>query len=96
MTTVGTKYQVVIERRARKALGIAPGWQAVQRVVDGHLELQFFPPEHDESVVGMLRDVGRPSSATTPQLEPHEEEEEAWGAHVAERWGPPLAGEAHR
>ncbi len=83
MTTVGTKYQVVIERRAREALGIAPGWQAVQRVVDDHLELRFLPPEHDDSLAGSLSAYGRPSA-----LHPAEQEEQAWAAQVDERWGP--------
>lgn len=91
MTTVGTKYQVVIERRAREVLGIAPGWQAFQRVVDGHLEVSFLPPDHDESLAGSLSAYGRAST-----LEPQEQKEEAWAAHVAERWGTPVRTRSDR
>jgi bifunctional DNA-binding transcriptional regulator/antitoxin component of YhaV-PrlF toxin-antitoxin module len=59
MTTVGTKYQVVIEQAVRQRLGIRPGWIAVQTVVDDHLELRFLPPEHDQSLAGSLRAYGR-------------------------------------
>lgn len=91
MMTVGTKYQVVIEPRAREALGIAPGWQAFQRVVDGHLEVSFLPPDHDESLAGSLNAHGHTST-----LDPHEEEEEAWASHVAERWGTPVQSRSDR
>ena len=84
MTTVGTKYQVVIERRARKALGIAPGWQAFQRVVGNHLEVFFLPPDHNESLAGSLS-----AYAKSEPVDPAVEKEEAWAAHVDERWGRP-------
>lgn len=80
MTTVGTKYQVVIEREARRKLGIEPGWVAVQTVVGDHLELRFLPPEHDRSLAGSLGEYA-PESIT----EPAEEERAAWEAHVAGR-----------
>jgi bifunctional DNA-binding transcriptional regulator/antitoxin component of YhaV-PrlF toxin-antitoxin module len=51
---VGTKGQVVIEKAIRDALGVKPGWLAIQQVVDGHLEIHFFPPEHSESLLGIL------------------------------------------
>ena len=85
MTTVGTKYQLVIDRRARAVLGIAPGWQALERVVDGHLEVYFLPPDHHESLAGSLNAYGRTSA-----LEPAEQESQAWVAHVNERWGAPV------
>lgn len=83
MTTVGTKHQVVIERRAREALGVAPGWQAIQRVVDGLLEIRFLPPEHDESLAGSLSAYARPGP-----VDPAAEKEAVWKAHVDDRWGP--------
>lgn len=82
MTTVGTKYQIVIERQARQALGVAPGWQAMQRVVDGHLEIHFVPPEHDDSLAGSLHAYARPGP-----IDPAGEKEEAWAVHVDECWG---------
>ena len=82
MATVGTKYQVVIEREARRKLGIEPGWVAVQTVVGDHLELRFLPPEHDRSLAGSL---ARYAKGTVP--DPADEEPAAWEAHVAEEWG---------
>jgi bifunctional DNA-binding transcriptional regulator/antitoxin component of YhaV-PrlF toxin-antitoxin module len=82
MTTVGTRYQIVIERQAREALGIAPGWEAIQRVVDGHLELYFVPPQHNESLAGVFHAYARPGP-----IDPAAEKQAAWEAHVRERWG---------
>lgn len=79
MTKVGTKYQVVIGREARRKLGIEPGWIAVETVVGDHLEMRFLPPEHDRSLAGEL---GRYAGASEP-----DEERAAWESHVAEEWG---------
>lgn len=82
MTKVGTKYQVVIDREARRRLGIRPGWVAVQTVVGDRLELRFLPPEHDRSLAGSL---GRYAKGTVP--DPADEERAAWEAHVDdEEW----------
>jgi AbrB family looped-hinge helix DNA binding protein len=54
MHKVGPKGQVVIAKEIRDELGIKPGWLALQRVVDGHVEVYFLPPEHDESLKGIL------------------------------------------
>lgn len=51
---VGTKGQVVIEKGFRDRLGVGPGWLAVQRLVDDHIELYFAPPAHDRSLKGSL------------------------------------------
>lgn len=83
MATVGTKYQVVIEREARRKLGIQPGWVAVQTVVGDHLELRFLPPEHGRSLAGSLSRYARETVST----EPADEERAAWEAHVDEEWG---------
>jgi AbrB family looped-hinge helix DNA binding protein len=53
-TTVGEKGQVVIEKPIREALGIRPGYVTVQTVVDDHVELRFYPPEHNRSLKGIL------------------------------------------
>jgi bifunctional DNA-binding transcriptional regulator/antitoxin component of YhaV-PrlF toxin-antitoxin module len=82
MPKVGTKYQVVIGREARRKLGIEPGWIAVETVVGDRLELRFLPPEHDRSLAGSL---GRYAGTSAP--EPAEEERAAWEAHVEEEWG---------
>ncbi|MBA2692637.1 MAG: AbrB/MazE/SpoVT family DNA-binding domain-containing protein [Rubrobacter sp.] len=81
MATVGTKYQVIIDRDARRKLGVRPGWVAVQTVVGDRLELRFPPPEHDRSLAGSLGEYGN-----TP---PHADEERAaWESHVDEEWNP--------
>ncbi|MBM3926507.1 MAG: AbrB/MazE/SpoVT family DNA-binding domain-containing protein [SAR202 cluster bacterium] len=51
---VGTKGQIVIEKPIRDKLGIKPGSLAIQRIVDGRVEIQFFPPEHNRSLAGSL------------------------------------------
>ena len=51
---VGDNGEVVIDGKLREELGIGPGWFALQQVVDGHLEVEFLPPEHSESLAGSL------------------------------------------
>jgi AbrB family looped-hinge helix DNA binding protein len=53
---VGPKGQVVIAKEIRDRLGIQPGWIALQRVVDDHVEMYFLPPEHHRSLKGSLAD----------------------------------------
>lgn len=53
-STVGTKGQIVISKDIREQLGIQPGWMALQRVVDDHVEIYFVPPEHNLSLKGSL------------------------------------------
>ena len=54
---VGDNGEVVIDGKLREELGIGPGWFALQKVVDDHLEVEFLPPEHNESLVGVAADV---------------------------------------
>ena len=51
---VGQKVRVVIAKEICDSLGIAPGWVALQRVLDDHVEIRFFPPDHRESLKGTL------------------------------------------
>ena len=53
-STVGEKGHIVIEKPIRDALGIQPGFVAVQHVRDGHVEISFYPPEHNRSLRGVL------------------------------------------
>ncbi len=52
--TVGPKGQIVVSKEIRDRLGIKPGWLALQRVVDDHVEVYFVPPEHRRSLKGSL------------------------------------------
>ena len=54
MGTVGPKGQIVIAKEIRDRLGVKPGWLALQLLVDDHLEVRFLPPEHNESLAGIL------------------------------------------
>ena len=51
---VGAKGQVVIAKEIRDNLGIQPGWIALQRLVNDHVEVYFLPPEHSNSLKGSL------------------------------------------
>ena len=51
---VGPKGQVVIAKEIRDRLGVEPGWVALQRLVDDHVEVYFLPPEHRKSLKGSL------------------------------------------
>jgi bifunctional DNA-binding transcriptional regulator/antitoxin component of YhaV-PrlF toxin-antitoxin module len=51
---VGPKGQVVISKPTRERLGIEPGWEALERVFDDHVELYFVPPPHAHSLKGVL------------------------------------------
>lgn len=80
MTTVGTKYQVVIEREARVRLGIQPGWEAVQVVAGDRLEVRFLPPEHVNSLAGSLRKYAKKRADDYGR-----EKREAWESEVTAR-----------
>ena len=51
---VGPKGQVVIAKELRDRLGVQPGWLALQRLVEDHVEVYFLPPEHRKSLKGSL------------------------------------------
>ena len=50
-TLVGTKGQVTIEKAIRDALGVQPGWRAIQRLEDGRsiMDAVLGPAKHLES-----------------------------------------------
>ena len=56
---VGPKGQVVISKPTRDKLGIRPGCEAIEQVVDDHVELYFVPPPHDRSLKGALAEMIR-------------------------------------
>ena len=79
---VGPKSQVVIEKWIRDRLGIEPGWYAFQRIVDGHLEIEFLPPENNRSLAGSLAPY---ITRTISDDEWHDVKEQAWLAAARER-----------
>lgn len=82
-STVGEKGQVVINKPIRDALGIQPGFIAVQKVVGDHVELRFYPPEHSRSLKGVLAKYVKRSIS---EEEWQNAKEEAWAQAVAEDW----------
>jgi bifunctional DNA-binding transcriptional regulator/antitoxin component of YhaV-PrlF toxin-antitoxin module len=82
MAKVGTKYQVVIGRDARRRLGIGPDWAAIETVVGDRLELRFLPPEHDRSLAGGFGGTLGPAPRNRLGRRGA-----AWEAHVEEGWG---------
>jgi AbrB family looped-hinge helix DNA binding protein len=78
---IGAKGQVVIAKEIRDELGIGPGWQTIQRVVDGKVEITFIPPEHSRSLLGILNQYADPKLL---EMDWHELREAAWEAAVRE------------
>ncbi len=81
---VGPKGQLVIEKTIRDRLGVKPGWVAVQLLVDDHVRIHFVPPEHDESLAGVLADYAKPKLGSEGL---HKAREQAWLEAAEERWG---------
>ena len=47
---------MVISKEIRDRLGVGPGWLALQRLVDNHVEIYFAPPQHGRSLKSSLRE----------------------------------------
>lgn len=80
---VGARGQLVIEKSIRDALGIEPGSVAFQQLVGDHLEIHFYPPEHERSLRGVLAD-GRKHSLTGEEWE--RARQRAWAEASAAKW----------
>ena len=80
---VGTKGQVVIDKRIRDQLGIGPGWLALQRLVDDHVEIYFVGPEHNRSLLGSLNKYVK--YAIDPEADWDKIRDYAWAEAVKER-----------
>lgn len=80
LATVGQKGQIVIEKALREALGLQPGYFAVQKLVSDHIEIYFYPPEHKRSLRGLLANKIQKRMATDDWQAVREE---AW-RHAAE------------
>lgn len=81
---VGTKGQMVIAKEIRDRLGVKPGWLALQRLVDDHLEVYFIPPEHNRSLKGVLAPYIHTTLLDT---------EEAWDKAREAAWADAVRGE---
>ncbi|HLQ32097.1 MAG TPA: AbrB/MazE/SpoVT family DNA-binding domain-containing protein [Chloroflexota bacterium] len=79
-TKVGPKGQVVITKEIRDQLGIRPGSLAVQRIVDGHVEL-YFIERHRRSLKGILASYVKRSLS---EDEFHQAAEDAWAEAARE------------
>jgi bifunctional DNA-binding transcriptional regulator/antitoxin component of YhaV-PrlF toxin-antitoxin module len=84
---VGPKGQVVIEKEIRDRLGVQPGWQAVQLLVDNHVRIYFIPPEHNRSLRGILQPF------IQRQAPPEEQWDELIGESIADEFREKTAGE---
>jgi AbrB family looped-hinge helix DNA binding protein len=62
---VGSKGQIVISKEIRDRLGVGPGWKAMQRLVDDHVEIRFIPPTHRRSLAGILKPYIDPNTFPT-------------------------------
>lgn len=82
---VGPKGQIVVAKDIRDRLGVRPGWIALQRLSDDHLEVYFVPPEHKRSLKGSL---ARYLKAHVSAGDWGEAKEAAWEAASRERTGP--------
>ncbi len=51
---VGERGQITIEKQIREELGVYSGDQAIQRVVDGRVVVEFVPGPHRRSLAGVL------------------------------------------
>ena len=80
-TVVGIKGQIVVEKSIRDALGLQPGYVAVQKLAGDHLEIFFFPPEHQRSLRGLLADK---TSVSLHQEDWEKARETAWSKAAAE------------
>jgi bifunctional DNA-binding transcriptional regulator/antitoxin component of YhaV-PrlF toxin-antitoxin module len=80
---VGEKGQVVIEKLLREALGVQPGFVTVQTLVEDHVEIRFYPPEHNRSLRGILEQYVQ---RTVAPEEWNEVREQAWEEALAKDW----------
>jgi len=56
---VGERGQVTIEKAIREELGVYAGDQAIQRIEDGRVVIEFLPAPHRRSLAGALREKVR-------------------------------------
>ena len=76
---VGQNGEMYIRKELMEALGIGPDWIVLQRVVDNKLEVEFMPPEHRESLAGILSDFKGPGIPADADWGKVRDEAWAWG-----------------
>jgi bifunctional DNA-binding transcriptional regulator/antitoxin component of YhaV-PrlF toxin-antitoxin module len=81
---VGTKGQITISKEFRDALGVKPGWRAIQRLEEGRVVIEFLPPPHRRSLAGMLTDATPVRAATEAELRAGIDQ--AWEGAVRGDW----------
>jgi bifunctional DNA-binding transcriptional regulator/antitoxin component of YhaV-PrlF toxin-antitoxin module len=86
-TLVGTKGQVTIEKEIREALGVKPGWRAIQRRVGHQVVISFRPPKHRESLLGLLSDRHGPRLVSSAEFQAAVER--AWDEAASEAYQRP-------
>lgn len=90
-TKVGSKGNIVIEKKIRARLGVEPGWEAIQVLREGYVGIHFLPPIQPGGSAGCLRSDGDTRLLATDEGF-RKARELAMGARLAERFGD-LAGE---
>ena len=78
---VGARGRVTIEKSIRDALGVGKGWIVLQRLVNGHIEMRFAPPEHDRSLKGALEHT----EVSIPAEDWTDAREKAWADATREK-----------
>jgi bifunctional DNA-binding transcriptional regulator/antitoxin component of YhaV-PrlF toxin-antitoxin module len=86
-TLVGTKGQVTIEKSIRDALGVQPGWRALQRLEGDRVVIDFLPPRHRRSLAGALEHATAVRLPTEPEFQAAVEQ--AWEETLREAWNAP-------
>jgi bifunctional DNA-binding transcriptional regulator/antitoxin component of YhaV-PrlF toxin-antitoxin module len=93
-SVVGIKGQVTIEKRIREALGVQPGWRALQRLEGDRVVIEFLPPRHRRSLAGALEHA---TSVRIPtEAEFQEAVERAWEEAAQEDWNAQTTREEDR
>ena len=75
--------RTVPTRRNAHALGVQPGFVTVQTLVNDHVEIRFYPPEHTRSLRGALKKYATRTLSTD---ELREAREKAWDEAVTTDW----------
>lgn len=78
---VGERYQITIDKKVRRELGIKPGDLAAERVEDGRLVVEFFRLHH-ESMLGWAK--RHATRAVEPITDWDAMKDRVWAARAAE------------